>query len=300
MDGPLTNSNRSAFFFFEKQGPGAGIFDLQRLQFVQPIEPVNQRHFYGHGVLADAGKLLLTTESDAQGQGYIGVRDAKTLRYLGDFPSYGARPHDCHLLDGGRVLAVTNGGAAAHDTPAPCVAYIDVATRRLLDRHEMPGQDFNTGHMAPISADSAIVVSAPRLGFGVDREGAVSWCNRKAPTLQVANAPANQSPKLLGEALSVWILKERGLAVVTHPTPGLLTFWRLDDHTFWRALRVDNVRGVAPASDGQTLWLSHGQEGSLSLLDPTADTPTLQPVLKHALLAGSHLLNYPMALAKAL
>lgn len=135
-------------FFFEKQGPGAGVFDLRTMRMTESIEPVKQRHFYGHGVLAKQGTLLLSTESDAQGTGAIGVRDAKTLTYLGDFPSYGARPHDCHLVDDGRVLVVSNGGGTADAGPAPCVAYIDVQSQRLLHLHPMPGLDYNTGHLA--------------------------------------------------------------------------------------------------------------------------------------------------------
>ncbi|HTH12175.1 MAG TPA: hypothetical protein VMA55_21600, partial [Acidovorax sp.] len=54
------------------------------------------------------------------------------------------------------------------------------------------------------------------------------------------------------------------------------------------------------AGDGRSLWLSHGAQGSLSLLRMDGREPTLQPVLRQALMAGSHLLNYPVALAAAL
>lgn len=97
-------------YFFEKQGSGAGVFNLRTMELTHRIEPVKQRIFYGHGVLAKQGALLLTTESDAYGTGTIGIRDTQTLAYLGDFPSYGARPHDCHLIDDGQVLVVSNGG----------------------------------------------------------------------------------------------------------------------------------------------------------------------------------------------
>lgn len=287
-------------FFFEKHGPGAGVFDLEQQRFVQTIAPFEQRQFYGHGVLADDGGLLLSTESDAQGRGFIGMRDASTLRYLGDFPSFGARPHDCHLVEGGRVLAVTNGGGAAGEDPAPCVSYIDVKTRRLLDRHEMSGSAFNTGHMAPVSDNTAVITSAPRLGLGVDHAGSVSWCQRSETTLRGLPSVQDLAPRLLGEALSIAVLPREGLAVVTHPTPGLLTFWRLDDQSLSLVTPVDNVRGAALAGDGRSLWLSHGAQGSLSLLRMDGGEPTLQPVLRQALMAGSHLLNYPVALAAAL
>ena len=291
---------KSRAFFFEKHGPGAGVFDLQQQRFEQAIAPSQGRQFYGHGVLAGGGQLLLSTESDAQGRGYIGMRDASTLRYIGDFPSYGARPHDCHLVEGGRVLAVTNGGAMAGEDPTPCVSYIDVETRRLLDRHEMYGSAFNTGHMVPISDTTAVIASAPRLGLGVDHAGSVSWCDRGEAALRGLPSVKDLAPRLLGEALSIAMLAHERLAVVTHPTPGLLTFWRLDDQSLFLVTPVDNVRGAALAGDGRSLWLSHGAQGSLSILRLDGREPTLQPVLRQALMGGSHLLNYPVALAATL
>ncbi|KRD48257.1 hypothetical protein ASE52_12845 [Acidovorax sp. Root275] len=296
----LDTRRKERAFFFEKHGTGAGVFDLQQQRFVRTIPPFDQRQFYGHGVLAGAGELLLSTESDPQGQGFIGMRDTNTLRYLGDFPSFGARPHDCHLVDNGRVLAVTNGGAKAGESPAPCISYIDVETHQLLDRHDMPGSAFNTGHMVPVSGSTALIASAPRLGLGVDHEGAVSWCHRSEATLRGMPYPQDRLPRLLGEALSIALLPHERLAVVTHPTPGVLTFWRLDDQSLWHSMPVDNVRGVALAGDGHSLWLSHGAQGSLSILRMDGREPSVQPVLRQAPMAGSHLLNYPVALATAL
>jgi hypothetical protein len=286
---------RERAFFFEKQGPGAGVFDLRSMQMTETIAPVKQRRFYGHGVLAKQGTLLLSTESDAQGTGAIGVRDAKTLSYLGDFPSYGARPHDCHLVDDGRVLVVSNGGGTADAGPAPCVAYIDVQSQRLLHLHQMPGLDYNTGHLAPIDNNSTMVVSAPRLGLGTEMEGAVSYCDSREKWLRVMPAPAQMSPKLLGEALSVIVLAERDLVVVTHPTPGWLTFWSLQNKSFQSSLHLERVRGVALTTDRQGLWLAYGAGGMVGRmeLDTLALTPAAQ--ISQSQISGSHLLNWPLA-----
>jgi hypothetical protein len=198
-------------FFFEKQGPGAGVFDLKTMEQIERIEPVAKRNFYGHGVLANQGALLLSTESGLQGPGAIGVRDAKTLKYLGEFPSFGARPHDLHLVDGGRVLVVSNGGGNVDTGPAPSVVYIDVESQRLLHRHVMPGSAYNTGHLAPIDQASAIVVSAPRWGLGPNYHGAVSYCETSNTLLQVMSPPSDLISGLLGEALSVLVLSEPNL-----------------------------------------------------------------------------------------
>jgi hypothetical protein len=264
------------------------------MAYMGPLDPVNGRLFYGHGVFADGGRLLLSTESDPQGEGAVGVRDGKTLKYLGDFPTYGARPHDCQLVDGGRVLLVTNGGGTADSGQTPCMTYIDVKTRKLLHTHAMPGRAHNTGHLAAVSDRTAMVVSAPRLGLGVEHEGAVSWCTASAQNLQPMLPPADLSPALLGEALSVLVVPGKDLAVVTHPTPGWVTFWKLSTRAFQASLRIPRVRGVALAQDGQSLWISHGAGAALGRVNLNTLSVETELVVAQSMLTGSHLLNWPV------
>lgn len=276
---------------FEKMGPGAGVFDVQGMAYLGPVAPADGRFFYGHGVFAQGGELLLSTEADAQGNGYMGVRDGKTFRYQGDFPTFGVRPHDCHLTDGGRVLVVTNGGGEAGSGQTPCVAYIDVASRQLLHKHDMPGQAHNTGHLVAVDAATAWVVSAPRLGLDVDHTGAVSVCRATAPLLTLLAAPADLSPGLLGEALSICVVPHKDLVAVTHPTPGWLTFWRLTSPAFVKAVRLPRARGVALTADGAGLWVSHGAGAALSRISLDTLVPDEAPTVAQSMLAGSHLLN---------
>ncbi|MEM7469242.1 MAG: DUF1513 domain-containing protein, partial [Pseudomonadota bacterium] len=103
--------NRSALF--QKQGPGACEVDLVEKAVIRPIATLKDRRFYGHGAYSPDGSLLYATEtimSSPDLKGIVSVRDAKTLEYLGEFPSFGAQPHDCQLIDDGKVMAVTNGG----------------------------------------------------------------------------------------------------------------------------------------------------------------------------------------------
>ncbi|MDR2636746.1 MAG: DUF1513 domain-containing protein [Zoogloeaceae bacterium] len=288
--------NPTQAFFFEKEGPGAALFDLQSLDKLETIAPHGKRRFYGHGTVARKGQWLLSTESESNGRGAIGIRDTKTLRYLGEFPSYGHNPHDCHLIDEGRTLVVSNGGGSTEEDEAPNVAYIDVASQRLLHRHRMPDKRFNTGHLAPFSLNQAVVVSAPRRGLGADHLGSVSFCDKKNPDLTLWNAPASLHPPLLGEALSVLALPSHNLVVVSHPTPGWVTMWRLDSGQFLRALEAPSARGLALARDGRRIWVSYSFQAQMTLgqFAFLEEDSTIQPVILQSGLAGSHILNYPL------
>jgi hypothetical protein len=69
------------------------------------IEP--ERRFTGHAVID--GAWLYTGETDlASGAGFIGARDARTLRRIAEWPTHGIDPHAL-LLDGD-ALWVANGG----------------------------------------------------------------------------------------------------------------------------------------------------------------------------------------------
>mgnify|MGYP000995958412 CR=1 FL=1 len=287
----LDPANRQRAFAFEKIGPGAGVVDLAEMRWVRPIEPVAGRRFYGHGACSPDARLLFSTETDSQGQGAIGVREAASLQYLGDFPTYGANPHDCVLIEDGKVLLITNGGGTASSGDTPCLTYVDVASQRLLQRVPMPDARFNTGHVAALPGRQALVVSAPRLGLDATHLGAVSR-HIGQNTLQVLNAPADVAGGMTGEALSVLALPQQDLFVVTHPTPGWVTAWRLGSGAHVRTLQLPHARGLALSADRSFLWITHGAGAAMDGFD----LPTLQPrpgtAMARTVLAGSHLFNH--------
>ncbi|MGA0570855.1 DUF1513 domain-containing protein [Variovorax sp. VNK109] len=75
------------------------------------IEP--DRAFNGHVIASADGKHLYTTESNLEtGQGLIGVRDARSMEKLAEWPTHGMDPHEL-LLDQDGSLIVANGGVPA-------------------------------------------------------------------------------------------------------------------------------------------------------------------------------------------
>jgi len=277
---------------FEKIGPGCAEIDLASGRVTRGIRPAEGRWFYGHGAFSADGQLLYSTETvNARESGVIGVRDAKTLAYLGEFPTFGENPHDCRLIDGGRVMVVTNGGGALGTDMRPCVTYVDVASRQLLEKQALSSDRFNTGHLALGESGALVIVSAPRKGL-TDRDlGAVSLRRGRDPLRTMAE-PAAVAARMLGEALSVEIHEPSGVAAVTHPMGGMVTFWSLADFTLAKVLDLPRPRGLALTRDGKRFLLSYGESAELVEVDP--DTLEVRPgtALHQSFLTGSHLFNW--------
>lgn len=277
---------------FEKIGPGCAEIDLASGEARRFILPTRGRWFYGHGAYSADGALLFSTETvNDTGEGVIGVRDAASFDYLGDFPTFGDNPHDCRLVDDGRVLVVTNGGGKVGSASKPCVTYVDVAARKLLDRQEMPGDRFNTGHLSLAGRDGLVVVSAPRAGLTEAGLGAVSLRIAGGP-LATLTDPAEVTARMVGEALSVEVHEPSAVAAVTHPDGGMVTCWSIATGAFVKTIERSRPRGVTLSRDGASFFLSYGQTAELAQFDAASLEPVPGATMTESFLSGSHLFNW--------
>lgn len=277
---------------FEKIGPGCAEIDLASGRVTRGVRPAEGRWFYGHGAFSPDGKLLYSTETvNARESGVIGVRDARTLAYLGEFPTFGENPHDCHLIENGKVLVVTNGGGALGTDMRPCVTYVEVDSRRLLEKLDLQSERFNTGHLTLGGEDALVVVSAPRKGLTEQDLGAVSL-RRGKERLRTMTEPAHIAARMHGEALSVEIHEPSGIAAVTHPNGGMVTFWSIAELKLLKVLDLPRPRGLALTRDGRYFILSYAESAELVLVDPGTLEPVPGTGLHQSFLTGSHLFNW--------
>lgn len=288
---------------FEKKGPHAALIDLESRQRVRPIETDPSRYFYGHGAYSVDGQHLFATETYLDGlKGILAIRDAQTHAFLGEFPSYGLEPHECKLIDGGQTLVVTNGGGSlgsGHPQSRPTVAYIDVATQQLLERVPLTNARINTGHSA-IGSDGALVVaSAPRKGLGPTETGGVS-IRPRGGAMQTIEEPRDVTDKMQGEALSVAIHPESGIAAVTHPDGGMVTFWSTRDRRLLHSVELPHPRGVTLTSDHQSFVISYGETTSLLRLDAESFAADTRNAIPNTMISGSHLYNWSRELTEIL
>ena len=284
---------------FEKKGPHAVEFDLQQRRVIRPIVTASSRHFYGHGVYSVDGSLLYCTESYLDGlRGIIAVRDAETHAYLGEFPSFGKEPHECKLIDHGRTMVVTNGGGSGLDH-APSVAYIDVASEKLIERVTMTEPRINTGHLAVGSEGSLVVISAPRRGLETTEPGGVSIRPQGASMLTLSE-PREITARMQGEALSVAIQEQKGIAAVTHPDGGMVTFWSIADRRFLNVIDLAHPRGIVLTSDDQFFVLSYGSEASLMRVNVDDFGRVENSIVPNTYISGSHIYNWSRELTEIL
>ena len=108
----LSPSARHCVAVARRPGRFGLVVDLDRFESSQAFEAADGRHFFGHGVFAQEGRLFLTSENDIEaGRGMVGVRDAQEgFRLLAEWQSGGVGPHDLALSADGKAVWVANGG----------------------------------------------------------------------------------------------------------------------------------------------------------------------------------------------
>jgi hypothetical protein len=283
-----TNVTRIALF--QKKGSGACEIDLLAGKVLRPIETVPERLFYGHGVFSADGRILYATETVVKSQeGVIVVRDGRSLQIVGELPSHGKNPHDCLLLDDGKTLAITNGGGTLDDGASPPnVAYVDIASTKLLERVTFPNARINAGHLAVTKARDLVVVSAPRKGLPDTERGGVT-IRPKGGETRTMTEPAATVARLVGETLSVAVHEPTGVAATTSPDGNVLVFWDIKKGTQVRAVDLTAPRGVVVTRDQAHFAVSHGLRGELAFF--STETLEREPALEvpGAQMSGSHI-----------
>lgn len=280
---------------FEKRGPGACELDLRARAVVRPIESPAGREFYGHGAFAPDGALLYATETvvDDYHRGVTVVRDGRTLEELGEFPTYGAAPHDCVLRDGGRTLVFTNGGSQEPGGSAPCVTYVDAASEKLIEKVELDEPTFNAGHLALSARGDLALVSAMRDYMPRESLGAASL-RTVGGELRTLREPGATTRRMIGETLSVAIHEGTARFGATNPMGNLVTFWAMADGRLLGELALSNPRGIALTLDGGQFVLSYGRSTRLVRVDPATLEPIPGTRVGTSRMGGSHVVVHDL------
>lgn len=274
---------------FEKKGPGACEYDLETRQLVRMIEPTDGCHFYGHGAYSVDGEVLFSTENHLlNNQGLLSIRDSKTLQSLGQFPSYGQEPHECKLIDGGKVLVVTNGGGPLGGE-VPSVCYIDVNSQKLLEKIEVSDKYLNAGHLAIDNNGSLVTVSAPRSGLGRAYSGGISVVESNGRFVRLSHPGLTENLK--GEALSVCIHNRLQILAVTHPTSQLVSFWSIRTQQLIKTLSFVTPRGIELNKAEDEFLITAGETASLYAVS-IPDLEVKRIISPYSYFTGSHIYNW--------
>jgi uncharacterized protein len=142
----------------------------------------------GHIVASADGQWLYTPETDlATAEGWISVRDVRTLRKQGEWRTHGRDPHQC-LIDSSGALLVANGGILRTtedkkrdlDQMSSSLVRLDGRSGELLGKWRLNDQRLSMRHMT-WSGESKPV----RLGIALQAEHDDISQRRAAPVLAV-------------------------------------------------------------------------------------------------------------------
>lgn len=182
--------------------PGAWLMRLDadgRVAAQVAPDDARRTTFGGHVAASRDSRWLYTTETHgADGRGRIGVRDARTLRKVGEWLTHGIEPHQLLVDDEGHLL-VANGGIHRDaddrkrdlDHMDSSLVRIDGRTGALLGQWRLVDARLSIRHLAVgRSADGA----TPLLGLALQAEHDNAARRAEAPALAIWDGEALTVP----------------------------------------------------------------------------------------------------------
>lgn len=257
------------------------------------------RHFYGHGVFSRDGRLLYATENDFEAaRGVIGIYDVGAdYRRIGEFSSGGVGPHDLALI-GESVLVVANGGLREHpdfgggrrilnrDAVDTTLAYIDVRTGDLLERHDLGPPGLLSLRHLDVARDGTVIIGAQLIAGPTDARPLVYRHRRQDALSTMVLSPEVQSG-LVGYVSSIACDRAGELVAVTSSRGALAAVIDIATGRVVRTKRIEDVSGVAPTSEPSAFLTTTGHGQITVGQDRSSAVPTPWAWDNHAVLVDA-------------
>lgn len=247
-----------AVAFARRPGTYALVIDCAAGTALARLSPPPGRQFNGHGIFAEGGDLLLTSEVVAEtGDGLLGVWDAsRGYSRMDEWPTHGTGPHDVRLLPDGR-MAVANGGIRTDptdrtklniETMRPNLAYL-AGDGSLAELVELPRDLWRNSirHLA-LLPDGGVA-------FAMQWEGDTAepvpqlGLHRAGSAPQLCPAPEAEALAMRGYAGSIAVDRGRGLIALTSAPGGVVMLFDLAG-AHVGTIRRQDASGVAEAEHG--------------------------------------------------
>lgn len=234
---------------------------------ITTLEASKGRHFYGHGCLSDDNKVLFTSENDYENaRGVIGIRDVKTLKVIGEFPSYGIGPHDIHLMPDQKTLVVANGGVQTHPdfgrrqlnlkTMQSSLVYLGSQSGKKLGEYRIDDKLLSLRHLT-VTAQGDVGVAAQFKGdiYRYKPHTLVAWQNYAGPleALKIADVDLEWCRGYMADLAFDPKLQ---LLAVTSPRGNIVTFWDVKTQRYLYSVNVPEVSAIQYLSEQQRFLVS--------------------------------------------
>ncbi|MBL0371769.1 DUF1513 domain-containing protein [Rhizobium sp. KVB221] len=259
-----------AVVFARRPGTFALVFDTATGQPVKLIEAVEDRHFFGHGAFSANGQILYVAENDFDNyQGMIGVYDVgMDYAKVGEFPAHGMDTHDIQMIEGGRYLAIANGGIKQHpdlgraklnlDHMEPSLVIIDLEHGQLVEKHDLPMdlRQLSTRHMD--------IDGKGRVWFGCQFEGErnrrpqLLGHFRRGEDMRFIEMPEPILDGFDNYIGSVTVNRQAGLVAVSSPRGGQ---WAAFDVETGKLAYEEKIPGVCGLATEKSLFVRSTENG---------------------------------------
>lgn len=274
----LDPTARRAVAFARAPGRFAMAFDVDGKTAPVAIAASPDRHFFGHGIYADGGRLLLATENDYEGErGVTGLYDASdSYRRIGELPTGGIGPHEILMAADGRTAIIANGGILTHPdydriklnlgTMAPSIVYLDIASGELIEEASLPQA------LHQLSIRHMVLDARGDVWFGCQFEGDPAVApplvgrHRRGNAIELFTAPSTIHRAMRNYVGSVAIDPAGDIVATSAPHGGIVVFWDSATGRCMGTLDLPDGCGVAPYSAGELL-VSSGR-GELVVATP--------------------------------
>jgi len=240
-----------------RPGTMAIVTDVLQNKIVNSFKVAKNRFFYGHGCFSLDGKTLFTTEGNSTtGEGKIGIRDAITYQYLGEYDTTGIGPHDMHLMPDGKTIVVANGGILTRPETGrkklnlpemiSNLTYIDAFTGKKIDEFRVPEPKASIRHL-DIAKDGTVAIAMQVQRSVMKNENSVPLGAIHKPNgkIQLLTEPERLITAMNDYMGSVAINEKSRIAGFTSPRGDIVGFWNIDSLEFAGYHRLHDVCGIA-------------------------------------------------------
>ncbi len=256
--------------FARRPGTWAVAVDTNPAKQPQIITARADRHFFGHGLFSDDGRLLYASENDIKtGDGIIGVYDATgSYARIGEFKSGGIGPHDMSLSSDGRRIVVANGGLKTlpesgreilnSDDIAPNLAVLDLTSGTIEGAIELDRtyKKLSIRHLARTS-DDRIAFACQHQGDADEMPPLVGVLDREGKA-RLFDAPEEALARLNNYVGSVALDESGCVIAATSPVGNTAALWSIEG-IYLGAAQIPDVCGVARHRNG--FLMSSGNSG---------------------------------------
>ena len=245
----------------------------------------SSRAFSGHVIASPDGKRLFTTETNLEtGAGLVGVRDARSLQKLDEWPTFGIDTHEL-LWDTSEpdraTLMVANGGVPTQpetgrekldlDQMDSSLVRLDAASGALLGQWRLADKRLSLRHLAWQSAPAG---KNPLLGIALQAEHDDTAQKNRAPVLALFDGsvlkPVQAATSLAGYGGAICAMRD-GWAVGCPRANGVALFGT--DGSWRELIALPHACAVATVEDG--CWAGGQDEALLWTIGETSATHRL-------------------------